>query len=87
MRLPVLLTLMLIAIAGCTQSQATRIDERTFLIEGPGITGGADGPNRREATRLCPKGYRVLNSETHRNGPNRYTTEPGDFTNWTIRCL
>ena len=82
-----LLVLMLVALAACSQASSSRIDERTFMIEGPGVEGGSEGPNRREATRLCPQGYRVLNSESHRNGPNRYIAEPGDYTNWTIRCL
>lgn len=81
------LPLLLIAVAGCTQSEATRVDSRTFRIEGPGVPGGSDVPNQREAARVCPRGYRVLDSETHRNGPNPYASAPGDFTNWTIRCL
>ena len=82
-----LLLLALLGLAACTQAQASRVDERTFRIEGPGVPGGADEPNRRAATRVCPKGYRVIDQETHRNGPNPYVTEPGVYTNWTIRCL
>jgi len=85
MRLVLLLALA--ALAACTQAQATRLDDRTFRIEGPGVPGGAEAPNRREAERLCPKGYRVIDQEEHRGGPNRYVDEPAVYTNWTIRCL
>jgi len=82
-----LLLLAVLLVAACTESHASRIDERTFRIEGPGVPGGAEGPNRREAARLCPKGYRVIEQEEHRGGPNLYTSEHGVYTNWTIRCL
>ncbi len=45
---------------GAMQSQATKIDDRTYRIEGPGVPGGAEAPNRRMASRVCPGGYRVL---------------------------
>jgi hypothetical protein len=76
-------------LTGCSamSSQATKLDERTFRIEGPGVPGGAEAPNRRMAERVCPGGYRVLDSQ-------RFKTSSGDFadsadihTNWTIRCL
>jgi hypothetical protein len=86
-----LMAILLLAPSGLTcctaQSQATKLDDRTFKVEGPGVPGGAEGPNRRLAERLCPGGYRVLDSE-------RFKTSSGDFgdtadihTNWTIRCL
>lgn len=88
-RLVLLATLLLApnALVSCTsQSFATRIDDRTFRIEGPGVPGGAEAPNRRMAERVCPGGYRVLDSTRHKeSGP-----EGGDsavFTNWVIRCL
>ena len=82
-----LVLLSLIAVADCSQAYVGKIDSRTFRIEGPGIPGGSSGPNRREAERLCPKGFRVLNEETHRNTTDRANDENGVFTNWTIRCL
>jgi hypothetical protein len=68
-------------LAACTESAVSRIDADTFRIEGPGIAGGSDAPNRRLARQACPKGYRVIESSERR--------EPdwGTFTNWTIRCL
>lgn len=77
----------LLALAGCTQATASRIDDRSFEIRGPGIPGGSDMPNRRLAEQLCPGGYRVLESITRRNTPDGYRDEPGDFTNWKIRCI
>ncbi len=82
-----LLLLAVFAVAACSTSQATRLDDRTFRIEGPGVPGGSEGPNQRMATQLCPNGYRVIDQDVHRGGPNEYTSEPGVFTNWTIRCL
>lgn len=77
----------LLALAACTEATASRIDNRTFRIEGPGVPGGSDAPNRRMAARLCPGGYRVLHSIERRNTPDGYRDEPGVFTNWTIRCI
>ena len=72
-----------LALAGCgAQSQAQRIDERTYRIEGPRIAGGVTGPNRRLAEELCPHGYRILDS-TRDNDP----TEGGTTFTWTVRCL
>jgi hypothetical protein len=73
--------------AACTQASATRLDSRTFRIEGPGIAGGSTAPNRRLARRLCPEGYRVLSQQELRNTPDQASQEPGVFTNWTIRCI
>ena len=77
----------LVAVAACTQATASRVDDRTFRIEGPGIPGGSDAPNRRLAARLCPQGYRVIDNITRNNSPDGYLDEPGVFTNWTIRCI
>ena len=77
----------LLALAACTEATADRIDDRTFHIEGPGIPGGSDVPTRRTAARLCPNGYRVLDSIERRNSPDGYRDENGVFTNWTIRCI
>ena len=67
---------------GSVEASATKLDDRTFRIEGPGVPGGAEAPNRRMALRLCPGGYRVLDQL-------RYKTDPamGTQTDWTIRCL
>ena len=84
---PLVLLALLLALAACTQASASRVDARTFKITGPGIPGGSDVPNQRLATRLCPNGYRVIDSITRHNTPDGYRDEYGDFTNWTIRCL
>ena len=92
MRRLLLMTILLLTPTGLTccspmSSSATKVDDRTFKIEGPGVPGGADAPNRRLAERVCPGGYRVLDSQ-------RFKESGGDFgdvhdihTNWTIRCL
>lgn len=77
----------LLALAACTQATASRVDDRTFRIEGPGTPDGSTAPNRRMAARLCPEGYRVIDSISRRNTPDGYRDEPGVFTNWTIRCI
>jgi hypothetical protein len=82
-----LLLLGLVVVAGCSEAQSSRIDNRTYAIQGPGVPGGAEGPNRREAMRRCPKGYRVISSSERRNTPDGYADEEGVFANWTIRCL
>jgi len=86
MRRPLLAATLALVNAGlvcCTpQSFATKIDDRTFKIEGPGVPGGADAPNRRQAERVCPGGYRLLDQQ-------RFKVDPaeGTYTNWVIRCL
>jgi hypothetical protein len=77
----------LLLLAACTEATASRVDERTFKIEGPGLGIVSDAPNRRLATRLCPKGYRVLDSASHRGGPDRATDNADIMTIWTIRCI
>lgn len=77
----------LLALAACTQATASRLDDQTFRIDGPGVPGGSDAPNRRIAARLCPHGYRVLDSIERRNSPDGFRDESGVFTNWTIRCI
>ena len=69
-------------LTGCTQSFASRLDDRTFRIEGPPIPGGSSAPNRQLAEKICPHGYRVLNEE--RRKPEADTPIA---TTWTIRCL
>ncbi len=80
--LAALLILSFTALAACSQSVASRIDERTFHIEGPEIPGGSDVPNQRTAARLCPRGYRVLEESQHKGD-----FQSGYATYWTIRCL
>jgi hypothetical protein len=82
-----LIVIVLLGLAACTEATGSRVDDKTFRIEGPGIPGGSDAPNRRVAARLCPKGYRVLDSIDRRNTPDGYADKPGVFTNWTIRCI
>ena len=83
-----LLLLSVLLLAACTEATASRIDDRTFRIEGPGVPGGSEVPNRRLANRVCPKGYRVLDSESHKGGADR-ATDSNDtiMTVWTIRCI
>ena len=80
--LALLLAVSSIMLAACSQSVASRIDERTFRIEGPEIPGGSDVPNQRTATKMCPRGYRVLDATEHRG-----EFQTGFVTVWTIRCL
>jgi hypothetical protein len=83
-----LLLLSLLLLAACTEATASRVDDRTFRIEGPGVPGGSEAPNRRLANRVCPKGYRVLDSESHKGGPDRATDDHDTImTVWTIRCI
>jgi len=69
-------------LAACTQSVTSRIDERTFRIEGPEIPGGSEVPNQRTAAKLCPRGYRVLDESQHKGD-----FQSGYATFWTVRCL
>lgn len=82
-----LMLIAVLALAACSQATATRIDNRTFAIKGPGVPGGSDAPNRRLAERLCPNGYRVLDKDVRYNTPDGYIQEEGVFTNWRIRCI
>lgn len=84
---PVILVLAILLLAACTEATASRVDERTFRIEGPSMGVISDAPNRRVANRLCPKGYRVVDSESHKGGPDRAIDESDPMTVWTIRCL
>jgi hypothetical protein len=72
----------LLALPACTESQASRIDERTYRIESPRIPGGATGPNQRLADEFCPHGYRVLSQS---RDTDNYAG--GVSIVWTIRCL
>jgi hypothetical protein len=81
-----LLALAGLASCGAMQSQGTKIDERTYRIEGPGVPGGAEAPNRRLAEHLCPGGYRVLDSTRSKEGCSDGCTG-ATSTNWVIRCL
>jgi hypothetical protein len=82
-----LLLLLPLLLVACTESTANRVDDRTFRIEGPGVPGGSEAPNRRLANRLCPKGYRLVDSETHKGGPDRVIDDDNMMTVWTIRCI
>jgi hypothetical protein len=76
-----------LALAGCTEVAASRLGDRTYRIEGPGLPSESVAPNRRVAERVCPKGYRVMDEVVHRNSPDGIRDEPGMFVNWTIRCI
>jgi len=85
--LPLLPLLGIAVMTGCTEATASRVGERTFRIEGPGLPAESTAPNRRVAERICPGGYRVIDEITRRNTPDGNRDEPGMFTNWTIRCI
>jgi len=74
-------------VAACTEATASRVDERTFKINGPEMGLASDAPNQRLANRLCPKGYRVIESRTQAGGPDRATDSTDRMTIWTIRCI
>ncbi|MBV9583918.1 MAG: hypothetical protein JO213_03430 [Alphaproteobacteria bacterium] len=78
-------TLLILTASGltaCSQSYASRVDDRTFHIEGPEVPGGSDAPNRRLAEKLCPRGFRVLEQTSGKSQADAQIS-----TNWTIRCL
>ena len=91
MRYLLLLPLAAIGLVGCggpNQADAVRIGDRTFRIESPPIPGGATGPNRRLAQQLCPTGFRLLNSDEHKGGPDRAIyDEQNTTTVWVVKCL
>jgi hypothetical protein len=79
--------LAILCLTACTEAFISRIDDRTFAIEGPNMPSASDAPNRRLASQACPKGYRIVDETTRRNTPDGIRDETGYFTNWTIRCL
>jgi hypothetical protein len=87
---PVVLILLALTLVACTEASASRVDERTFRIEGPAMGVTSDAPNQRLASRVCPKGFRVLDTASHKGGADRAHYESGDAgstTVWTIRCI
>ena len=80
--LAALLVLISAGLTACTEAFGSRLDDRTFRIEGPQIPGGSDVPNRRLADKLCPRGYRVIEQSRGKPEPDAQIQ-----TNWTIRCL
>jgi hypothetical protein len=82
----VLVPAWLVACSAQSQVYSTKIDERTYRIEGPAVPGGALAPNRRLAERVCPSGYRVLDSTKSKEGCSD-GCESGIATTWVIRCL
>ena len=85
-RLVLAATLILVqcGLASCgTNSFASRVDDRTFRLEGPAVPGGAEAPNRRMALRLCPGGYRVLDQRSFKPESHDSAIQ----TDWLIRCL
>lgn len=82
------LPLVVLALTACSESSASRVGDGVFRIDSPSIVGGAEGPNRRLANQLCPNGYRVLHSESHKGGPDRAIADDfGTTTIWTIKCI
>jgi hypothetical protein len=89
-RLLLAATLVLVnaGLVSCTApSFATKVDDRTFKIEGPGVPGGADAPNRRTAERVCPGGYRVVDQQRFKGDAPGLGGDSTTYTNWVIRCL
>jgi hypothetical protein len=83
-----LLPLLAIVLVGCSQSEASRIGDRTYRIISPEVPGGAEGPNRRLAEQLCPRGYRKLDEEAHKGGPDRAIYDQQNITTiWVIKCI
>jgi len=78
--------LVLVSCGSATKAGATKIDDRTYRVEGPEVPGGAEAPNRRTAERVCPGGYRVLDSTRSKEGCSDGCSS-GISTNWVIRCL
>jgi len=87
LRMRPLLVFALLLLTACTQSLASKVDERTFRVESPAMAVGGEAANRRLANRLCPKGYYVVNSASHKGGPDRVTDEINPTTIWTIKCI
>ena len=79
--------LVVLVLAACTEATASRVDERTFKIQGPELGTASDVPNQRLANRLCPKGYRVLDTRSNKGGTDRVTDSTDIMTTWTIRCI
>jgi len=87
--------LLLAMLAACSQATASKIDARTFSINGPVVAGGSDGPDQRLADKICPKGYRIVDHNSFVGGATSLsdrgahadTENQGVSTNWTIRCL
>jgi hypothetical protein len=82
-----LLVFALLLLAACTQSSASRVDERTFRVESPPMAIGGEAANRHLANRLCPKGFYVVDTRTQKGGPDRATDEQNPMEIWTIRCI
>ena len=81
-------SVIIFAVAGCTQATVSKLDYRTYQVEDFGVPGGSTAPDRRVAGQICPNGYRVLN-QLVRHGTQDGVSEDRfeDFTQWTIRCL
>jgi len=84
---PAIFLLLALLLAACTEATASRVDDRTFKVQGPELGISSNAPNQRLANRLCPKGYRVLDSTSHRGGTDRVTDSSESTTTWTIRCI
>jgi hypothetical protein len=74
--------ILILAVAGCTQTKVSKLDYRTYKVQDAGVPGGSTAPDRRAAAELCPSGYRVLD-ELRR----KWEDQSDLSTTWTIRCL
>lgn len=74
-------------LAACTEASSSKLGDRTFRIEGPEVETISNAPLQRQANQLCPNGYRLLNSESHKGGVDRVTSDFETITVWTIRCV
>ncbi|HVH78313.1 MAG TPA: hypothetical protein VM782_02895 [Stellaceae bacterium] len=86
-----LVPLIALTLIGCGSNQAniTRVGEKTFVIESPPVPGGGTGPNRRAAEQACNnRGYRVLDQDSHKGGPDRADWyEHNTTTVWKVECI
>ena len=81
-----LLGLTIAGLAGCAEPTASRIDDRTFLIDGPGRPSEFGAATQRIAERLCPRGYSILKRFGRSDAPDCISDELPMRGNWTVRC-
>ena len=84
--LAVLLSLFPGILSCSTDTSSRKTEDRTYTIEGSAVPGGADAPDRVLAERVCPGGYRVVDSTKHKEG-NTDGSVAAISTTWVIRCL
>jgi hypothetical protein len=86
---PLPLAVLLLLVPGmlsCSTNSSSSKPDRTYTIEGSAVPGGAEAPDRVLAERVCPGGYRVIDSTRHKEG-NTDGSVGAISTTWVIRCL